>query len=77
MPEFPSLKAKAALGLLMREPLSYSVQRQRGSHRHLVAEGRPPVLFAYHDGATLPPGAVRQLLVKTVGLTVEEALALL
>ncbi len=61
----------------MREPLGYVVERQRGSHRHLVAEGRPPVLFSFHDRATVPPGLVRTVLVKTIGLTADEALKLL
>jgi hypothetical protein len=32
------------------------------------------VTFAFHDRATLPPGVVRDILVRQVGLTVDEAL---
>lgn len=77
VPDFPSMRAGQLLAVLMRAPLSYTVERQRGSHRHLVAEGRAPVLFSFHDKATVPPGLVRSILVKTVGLTVEEAHRLL
>lgn len=77
MADFPSMPAKQLLAVLQREPLGYTVERQRGSHRHLLAEGRPPVLFSFHDRATVPPGLVRKILVKTVGLTAEDALKLL
>lgn len=39
MDDFPSMKAKALLAVLMREPLGYRVTRQRGSHRTLCAPG--------------------------------------
>ena len=35
------------------------------------------MLFSFHDRATVPPGLVRKILVKTVGLTPEEAMRLL
>lgn len=69
------MKARELLRVLMREPLGYSISRQRGSHRMLVAQGRPPVLFSFHDGATVPPGAVAKILIKDVGLTEDEAWA--
>jgi hypothetical protein len=34
----------------------------------------PPLTFAWHDGATVPPGVVRKVLVPQVGLSVQEAL---
>lgn len=74
---FPSLKASALLAVLKREPLGYAVERQHGSHRRLTAHGRPPLTFAFHDGATIAPGLVRKILVKDVGLDVDEALDLL
>lgn len=44
------MKARALLRVLMREPLSYRIVRQRGSHRRLEsAMGFPPLLFAFHD----------------------------
>lgn len=75
-PRFPSLKARALMRLLTRE-LGYEVVRQRGSHRTLRANGRPQILFAYHDGASLAPGIVADVLCKQVGLDTETALALL
>lgn len=75
---FPSLKARAMLRLLQREPLAYTVVSNTGSHRKLVsAGGYPPLIFAFHDGDTLPRGLVRKILTKDVGLSIEEALALL
>jgi predicted RNA binding protein YcfA (HicA-like mRNA interferase family) len=50
--EFPSMKAKQFLAVLCREPLSYQVARQTGSHRVLRAPGRPQLLFSYHDRGT-------------------------
>lgn len=76
MADFPSMKASQLLAVLCRSPLNYVVERRKGSHRRLVAEGRPPLTFAYHDGATVPPGAVRKILMKDIGLSHDEALEL-
>jgi predicted RNA binding protein YcfA (HicA-like mRNA interferase family) len=63
------------LAVLARPPLRYRVVRQTGSHRRLEsAAGCPPLTFAWHDGVTVAPGMVRKLLVKKVGLSVQEAL---
>lgn len=70
---FPSLKARAMLAVLQGK-LGYEIDRQSGSHRRLVAKGRPPLTFAFHDGASLSPGEVRDILVKQVGLGRDEAL---
>jgi len=75
--QFPSVKARDLQRMLEREPLNYSVHRQNGSHRVLRAQGRPQLLFSYHDGATVPPGVVRKILIRDVGLTEEEAWAVL
>ena len=77
MSDFPSMKARELLAVLTREPLSYEVVRQRGSHRRLKAPGRPPITFAFHDGATIAPGLVRKILCRDVGLGEDEALKLL
>lgn len=77
MSEFPSMKARELLAVLMREPLSYELVRQRGSHRRLKAPGRPPITFAFHDRAEVPPGLVRKILCRDVGLGEDEALRLL
>jgi hypothetical protein len=37
--DFPSLKARRLLAILMREPLNYRVVRRTGSHRTLRAPG--------------------------------------
>lgn len=71
------MKARRLLAILMREPLNYRVVRQRGSHRTLRAPGRPQILFAPHDGATVSPGIVRKILVRDVGLDEREARRLL
>jgi predicted RNA binding protein YcfA (HicA-like mRNA interferase family) len=60
------------LRLLSR--LGHEEERRSGSHRRLVAAGRPDVTFAFHDRASLSPGVVRSILVRQVGLTVDEAL---
>ncbi|GAA2445254.1 MULTISPECIES: type II toxin-antitoxin system HicA family toxin [Streptomyces] len=69
---FPSLKAQAMLRVL--SGLGYMITRQKGSHRRLEADGMPPLTFAFHDGASLSPGEVRDILVKQVGLLEDEAL---
>jgi predicted RNA binding protein YcfA (HicA-like mRNA interferase family) len=63
--------------VLMREPLNYEIARQRGSHRWMVAPGRKPFSFAYHDRVELKPRQVRDVLVCEVGLGESEALDLL
>ncbi|WP_378101836.1 type II toxin-antitoxin system HicA family toxin [Cellulomonas sp. T2.31MG-18] len=67
------MKGRDVQRTLEREPLGYRVVRQRGSHRRMEADGRPPLLFSYHDGATVPPSVVRKILISDVGLTEEEA----
>jgi predicted RNA binding protein YcfA (HicA-like mRNA interferase family) len=72
---FPSMKARQLLAVLTRPPLRYRVVRQVGSHRRLESvAGYPPLTFAWHDGATIPPGLVRKVLVRQVGLSLQEAL---
>jgi predicted RNA binding protein YcfA (HicA-like mRNA interferase family) len=70
------MKARELFGLLERE-LGYERSRQVGSHRTMKASGRPTLHLAFHDGDSLPPGLVRKILVKDVGLSVAEAQALL
>jgi predicted RNA binding protein YcfA (HicA-like mRNA interferase family) len=77
MTDFPSMKARDLLAVLLRDPLNYEVVRQRGSHRRLKASGRPPITFSFHDRATVGPGAVKKVLCRDVGLGEEEALKLL
>lgn len=76
-PTFRAMKARELLRLLERAPLSYRVVRQTGSHRRLEASGRPPLTFAFHDAQELPPGLVRKILKRDVGLADDEVVALL
>jgi predicted RNA binding protein YcfA (HicA-like mRNA interferase family) len=76
--DFPSLKAQKLLRILCREPLGYEIARQSGSHRKLESRnGYPDLWFAFHDGVTVPGGAVKKILVKDVGLDENEARNLL
>lgn len=77
MNPFPSMKAQRLLAVLERQPLGYEVVRQSGSHRRMQSPGRPPLTFAFHDGATVPSGLVRKILVKDIGLDEEQARKLL
>jgi predicted RNA binding protein YcfA (HicA-like mRNA interferase family) len=79
VPQFPSLKARQLRRVLERGPLLYtSAPSADGSHTKLVSgAGYPKLNWAFHDGQSLPPGMVRTILVKQVGLTAEEALRLL
>ncbi len=77
MDDFPSLKARRLLAILTREPLSYRVVRQTGSHRVLVAPGRPRVLFAFHDRQTVRSHVVKRVLCHDVGLEPDAARELL
>lgn len=70
---FPSMKGRALLAVLERSPLNYRVIRQRGSHRRMRSPRHPPVTFAFHDRATIPPKGVRKTLLDEVGLSEAEA----
>lgn len=75
---YPAIKATQLLALLTRKPLDYEIVRRRGSHRRLESRsGYPPPTFAFHDSTTIPPGLVRKILERDVGLTEDEARALL
>lgn len=72
------MKARQLEASLSREPLRYRVTRRTGSHRRLESEARfPPLTWAFHDSVTLPPRLVRKILTKDIGLTEDEAQALL
>jgi predicted RNA binding protein YcfA (HicA-like mRNA interferase family) len=58
---------------LLLTRLDYRVVRQTGSHRRLVADGRPAITFAFHDKATVSPRTVGVILVQQVGLSPDEA----
>ncbi|CAB4597206.1 unannotated protein [freshwater metagenome] len=69
MEKFPAMKSKMVLRVLMREPLNYSILRQRGSHRILVSSHFPRILYSYHDVVELSGSEVRALLMNQIGLS--------
>jgi predicted RNA binding protein YcfA (HicA-like mRNA interferase family) len=77
MNAFPSMKAKDLLAVLQRPPLNYRLERRRGSHRILVSDRHPTIVFAFHDGVTVGPALVKRVLVTQVGLAADEARGLL
>jgi predicted RNA binding protein YcfA (HicA-like mRNA interferase family) len=75
---FPSLRWPQLLRILERDPLRYHVVRQRGSHRTLRSDaGYPELHLAFHDRASIPPGLVRKILLRDIGLTESQARSLL
>lgn len=74
MPKFPSMKAHELLQILLRKPLNYTIVRTSGSHRTLVAMGRPKVLFTFHTSKELSAREVKGVLMGQVKLTQVEAL---
>lgn len=74
MGDFPSLKCQQVLAILRRKPLYYREKRRKGSHRQLVSDaGYPDIGFWCHDKDTLKGSVVREILVKQVGLSEDEA----
>jgi predicted RNA binding protein YcfA (HicA-like mRNA interferase family) len=72
------MKARELRRVLERKPLSYTLSRAKaGSHAILKSDNYPQLVFAFHDNQTIPPGLVKKILVRDVGLSEEEALALL
>ncbi len=67
---YPSMRSSDLLHILAH--LGYIEDRRVGSHRRLKANGRPDLTFAFHDGQTVPPGLVRKILAKDVGLSEDE-----
>lgn len=69
------MKARRLRSLLQRE-LGYEVDpasERGGSHTWLVSAGRPRVRLAFHDGDEVGGDVVRKVLVRDVGLTLDEA----
>jgi predicted RNA binding protein YcfA (HicA-like mRNA interferase family) len=78
MTQFPSIKAKKLLTILMRKPLEYKIIHQVGSHRKLISpNGYPNIIFSYHDKITVSPNAIKDMLINEIGLTEKEALGLI
>jgi predicted RNA binding protein YcfA (HicA-like mRNA interferase family) len=74
--EFPSMRWPKLRRILQRAPLNYEITRQKGSHKKLEAEGRPILRLSFHDKQELPGSLIRTILVEQVGLTEDEARAL-
>lgn len=72
---FPALKTHKALKLLAE--VGYEERRRSGSHRVLTAPGRDRIVFAFHDGAEVPPAALRHMLMNRARLSDHEILDLL
>lgn len=77
MNQFPSLKWPQLRRILQRPPLSYRATRTSGSHTKYESDaGYPPLYIAFHQGVTIAPGLVRDILVNQVGLSEQVALSL-
>jgi predicted RNA binding protein YcfA (HicA-like mRNA interferase family) len=77
VPQFPSMRGRELYRHLARSPLSYRQDPDRsreGSHRTLVSDTYPDLHLAFHEGAEIPPGLVRKILVRDVGLSPDEAM---
>ena len=53
MSGFPAARARRVLAALLRA--GWTIKRQTGSHRTLSKDGRPDVVFAFHDGDEIGP----------------------
>lgn len=53
MSQWPSIKAKRLLAVLLR--LGWEVKRQSGSHKTLSRNGWPDFVFAFHDSDEIGP----------------------
>jgi predicted RNA binding protein YcfA (HicA-like mRNA interferase family) len=72
-PGFGAMKARRLRSLLERELGYVAKPGTGGSHRKLEAPGRPQLTFAFHDGDEVGAAMVRTILVRQVGLTLDEA----
>ncbi len=70
--QFPALKTSKVLRILAA--IGYEQRRRSGSHRILVCAGRETIIFAFHDGAEVPPAALRHMLMNRAGLSDAEIL---
>lgn len=68
--DYPSVKASDLIRIL--RGLGYEIDRAKGSHKRMKAKGRPPLTFAFHDGQNVPPGLVKKILTKDIGLSEED-----
>lgn len=76
-PGFPSMKAKRLLALLRSLGYQPVPGRGKGSHTVLRSEGRPQIIYAFHSNEEIGPVLLRRILIRNVGLTLDEALEVL
>lgn len=70
MSQWGSCKARDLLRALNR--IGWCLKREaRGSHRILAKEGRPDVIFAFHDGEEIGPRMLARV-AKQTGLKPED-----
>lgn len=62
---WPSVKAKRVLAAL--HSIGWRVKRQSGSHKTLVRDGFPDLVFAFHDGEEIGPRMLSRI-AKNTGL---------
>jgi hypothetical protein len=75
--KFKSLKAGIFYRLLTSYPLNYRLSKSKGgSHRTLIADGRKPINFYWHDSVEISGYLIRNLLMKRALLSEEEAFKL-
>lgn len=68
--DYPSMKASDLIRIL--RGLGNEIDRAKGSYKRMKAKGRPPLTFAFHDGQNVPPGLVKKILTKDIGLSEED-----
>lgn len=69
MSDWPSTHASRVLAALLR--IGWVVKRQTGSHRVLIREGWPDMVFAFHDGDEIGPRMLARI-AKYSGLRPED-----
>ena len=77
MRKFKSLIAGIFYRLLTSYPLNYRLSKSKGgSHRTLIADGRKPINFYWHDSVEISGYLIRNLLMKRALLSEKEAFKL-
>ena len=66
MSRFGAAKARRVLAALLR--IGWRLKRQTASHRTLERDGRPDVVFAFHDDEEIGPRMLARI-AKSTGLT--------
>lgn len=69
MSQWPATKARRVLAALFR--IGWSIKRETGSHRTLMQEGWPDVIFAFHDADEIGPQMLARI-AKHTGLTPDD-----